>query len=284
MPSSVATGLLTSQLLAPNPLASCCSAPRGLWGWKDALPWSARPMEGQDTAAGGSDAFVFLYGRQNGGCLQGFCGLGRMQAAWHAGLVEGCWGARSWIGWAALALSALASCLRGISASLTAVTCPRVLRHLSTLQGFPSPPKIHGTSVSGSPGCQGFVGMGGSEALPPPPRPGALPAPLAGCSLRLCPELSAWSSPTVLPRAPGAWVLQSLNPLLRVEPGQGPGEVLPSSRLQQLLPFVLVLGIVCPHHCLGLLPGWKMLSHPVNLLPPGHGGNWRADGAKSRGS
>lgn len=97
--------------------------------------------------------------------------------------------------------------------------------------------------------------MGGSRDFPPPPRPGVLPAPLAGCSLWLCPELSAWSNPTVLPRALAAWVLQSLNPLLRVEPGQGSGEVLPSSRLQQLLPFVVILGIVCPHHCLGFLPG-----------------------------
>lgn len=64
---------------------------------------------------------------------------------------------------------------------------------------------------------------------------------------------------------------EPVNPSPRVEPGQRSGEVLPSSRLQQLLPFVLILGIVCPHHCLGFLPGWRMLSHPVNLLPLGHG-------------
>lgn len=126
--------------------------------------------------------------------------------------------------------------------------------------------------------------MGGSKDLPPPPCPGALPAPLAGCSLGLCPELSAWSSPTVLPRALAAWVLQSLNPLRRVEPGQGFGEVLPFSRLQQILPFVLILGIVCPQHCLGFLLLWRMLSSPVNLLPLGHGGDGRAEGAKSRWS
>lgn len=188
----------------------------------------------------------------------------------------------SWLGQAARAPSAaaLASCLCRISASLTAVTCPCVLRHLST-----HPPlKINGTSISGSPGCQGFVGMGGSEALPPPPPPllGVLPAALAGCSLWLCPELSAWSSPMALPRAPAAWVLQSLNPLLGVEPGQGSGEVLPCSRLQQLLPFLLTLGIVCSHHCLGFLPGWRMLSHPVNPLLSGHGGmgGWKG---RSRG-
>lgn len=87
--------------------------------------------------------------------------------------------------------------------------CPETSVHPA---GLPIPPENHGTSISGSPGCQGFVGMGGSRALPPSPRPGALPAPLAGCSLWLCPELSAWSSPTELPRAPAAWVLQSLNP------------------------------------------------------------------------
>lgn len=85
-----------------------------------------------------------------------------------------------------------------------------------------------------------------------------------------------------LPRAPAAWVLQSLNPLLGVEPGQGSGEVLPCSRLQQLLPFLLTLGIVCSHHCLGFLPGWRMLSHPVNPLLSGHGGmgGWKG---RSRG-
>lgn len=158
-------------------------------------------------------------------------------------LVGGCWRAGSWLSRAALALSAaaaLASCLCRIAA----VTCPCVLRHLSTLQGFPSPPEIHGTGISGSPGCQGFVGMGGSEALPPPPRPGVLPALFAGCSLRLCPELSAWSSPTVLPRAPAAWVLQSLNPLLRVE-GRDPGRCClpPGSSSSCLLSLFWVLSV-----------------------------------------
>lgn len=266
-------------------------SPKGTLGLEGCPALRCLPHGLAGTAAGGSDAFVFLSGRQNGGCLQGFCDLGRVQAAWHAGLEElpaadgGMLGGRVMAQPAALAPSAaaLASCLCRITASLTAVACPCVVRHLSSLQGFPSPPEIHGPSISGSLGCQGFVCMDGSEALPRP-HPGALPAPLAGCFLWLCPELSVWSSPTVLPRAPGARVLQSLNPLLRVEPGQGSGEVLPSSRLQQLLPFVLILDIVCPHHCLGFLPGWKMLSHLVNLLPPGHSRDQRAEGAKSRGS
>lgn len=126
--------------------------------------------------------------------------------------------------------------------------------------------------------------MRGSKDFPPPPHPGVLPAPLAGCSLWLCPELLAWSNPTVLPRALAMWVLQSLNPLLRVEPGQGSEKVLPSSGLQQLLPFVFILGIGCPHHWLGFLPGWRMLLHPVNVLPLGHRGNGRAEGAKSKGA
>lgn len=81
LPRSVATGLLT-----PKPSCLTLLSPEGLWGWKDALPWGAQPVDGQDTAAGGSDAFVLLSVRQNGGCPQGFCGLGwHWQPRWAGG-------------------------------------------------------------------------------------------------------------------------------------------------------------------------------------------------------
>lgn len=154
--------------------------------------------------------YIFLSERQNGGCPQGFC--------WHEEFGEGEGALACWAGGAAsrwrVMLGRTGHGSARLPSHLVLLLSPAAFEGCHDLSpcpeasvlpaGLPTPPKFMAPVSRGAQGCRGFVGTGGSKVVPPPPHPGALPAPLAGCSLRLCPELSAWSNPVVLPRAPGA--------------------------------------------------------------------------------
>jgi len=93
-----------SRVLTPNSLILSPFWPGALWGWRGAQLRGAHPWTGRIQLWGGSCrvgygrrrigcVYVFLSGRQNGGCPQGFCR--------HEGSGEGEGGLARWAGGAA---------------------------------------------------------------------------------------------------------------------------------------------------------------------------------------
>lgn len=234
-------GFSTSQVSIPNPLTSGPFWPGGLWGWRDALAQGARPVDGQDTAARGSDAFIFFSERQNGGCPQGFC--------WHEEFGEGegtlaCWpeelpaaGGGCWGGQVTAQPGCprtRCSCFRRLPLR-AAMTCSPALRHPSFLQGS-QPPRNSWPQCLGEPKAAGalLVRVGAKSSLFLLTRE-RCQRHLPGAPSGFVPSYRRGATPWCCQGHRERGCSRSPNP--PPFSGQGPGEVLPFSRLHQLLLF-----------------------------------------------